>query len=273
MDKMTHKAMVVPVKLENHPNADALSIVHIGGWVVVVRTDDWIDKNIGVYIQPDTLVKNLGPFSFLFERSYSRYVILPDGGAQKFADGEYIRIAAHKFRGVQSFGLLVPAPEGFSVGDNAADYYELAHYEPASIGSTGGDNEKAPRCGFVPIFDVDAMKNYSDVFEDGELVSISEKIHGCLQADSLVKMADGSEKPIKDVKPGEFVISRLDDGSFGSQKVLRSIMQSPTTKLKWMELTFKNGRKLVCTEDHRILTDVGWIEAKDINETHNVCSH
>lgn len=194
MANSTHRADVVPVKLEEHPNADSLSIVRIGLWVVVVRTEDWIGKDKGVYVQSDSLVKNIGPFQFLFERSYPRYIILSDGGAQKAPDGEYIRISAHRFRGIQSFGLLVDAPEGFEIGDNAAEYYGIKHYEPSPDAIIGGDNEKPPACGFVPVFDVEALKNNVDVFEPGELVSISEKVHGSNSRFVWAEDKDGVER-------------------------------------------------------------------------------
>src|SRR5437773_1584681 len=68
MADSTHRAEVVPVVLEKHPNADALSIVKIydGGYQCIVRTEDWVGKDKGVYIQPDSLVPLIQPeFAFL----------------------------------------------------------------------------------------------------------------------------------------------------------------------------------------------------------------
>ena len=36
-----HRVEVVPVVLEQHPNADKLSIVKVRGWQCVVATSDW----------------------------------------------------------------------------------------------------------------------------------------------------------------------------------------------------------------------------------------
>jgi len=51
----------------------------------------------------------------------------------------------------------------------------LGFYDP--WGNTGGGNEKAPR-NTPPVYDVENLKNYADVFVPGEQVVVTEKIHG-----------------------------------------------------------------------------------------------
>lgn len=64
--KSTHKAEVVPVVLEKHPNADSLSIVKVFGYTVVVNTKQWEGHTKAVYIVPDSLVDaSRTEFSFL----------------------------------------------------------------------------------------------------------------------------------------------------------------------------------------------------------------
>lgn len=157
MTKSTHKAEVIEVTLETHPSADALSVVRpFGGYTVVVRTSDWKDGGLGVYIPPDSVVDSSRPeFSFLVGHE---------------------RIRVKKLRGVISMGLLIPAPEGSKVGDDLADYFNIGHYEPREL-ATAGEAERAPD-GYYPVFDVDSFRRYSHVFEDSELVFISEKLHG-----------------------------------------------------------------------------------------------
>ena len=62
-----HRADIIRVDvLEKHNNADALSIVRIGGYQVVVRTDSWKVGDLAVYIQPDSVVPVTKPFEFLW---------------------------------------------------------------------------------------------------------------------------------------------------------------------------------------------------------------
>jgi len=216
--KSTHKAFVEPIILKEHPNADSLSLVTIKEvWNVVVRTEDWQGVDRGVFIQPDTLVPDTDHFSFHFKKTYrlksdkntrvaartieealellteqgitvtekdletvlsnSRYTMMPDGTSIKREDGAYARVTVKKFRGIKSFGLLVPAPEGAEIGDNLAEELGLQHYE-AAISAVGGESERGPSGVTAPKYDVDALKNNIKAFEEGELVSISEKIHG-----------------------------------------------------------------------------------------------
>lgn len=160
-----HSVDVVPVSLTKHPNADALSLVHIGGYQVVVRTEDWAGKQIGAFIPPDSLVDtSREEFSFL--------------------DG-HPRITARRFRGEWSYGLLVPAPVGASLGDNVAKALGVTHYEPqiqiktasASSGRNPIDIFKGPQIQ-GPYYDIENWQKHPGVFEEGEQVYVTEKIHG-----------------------------------------------------------------------------------------------
>jgi hypothetical protein len=53
--------------------------------------------------------------------------------------------------------------------------FSLGLYDP--WGNCGGTNEKAPK-NTPPIYDVENFKRYTDVFENGEEVVVTEKIHG-----------------------------------------------------------------------------------------------
>ncbi len=161
----THQVLVVPVKLENHPNADSLSIVRVfGGYPVCVRTEDWRNQSLGAYIPPDSLVKvSLSEFSFL----------------EKQANAEgYARIRAIKLRGCVSMGLLVPAPPDTNEGDDVTELLGVKHYEPPVMNHViHGDSIKGPE-GYFPKYDIDSMRKYHYLFEEGEPVYVSEKLHG-----------------------------------------------------------------------------------------------
>jgi RNA ligase (TIGR02306 family) len=153
----TYRTEVVKVKLLPHPNADSLSLVQIYGYQVVVRTSDWLGIDLGAYIVPDSVVDtSRSEFSFL---------------------GDNARIKVRRFRGTCSQGLLVKAPEGSKEGDNVADILGVKRYEPPEDLSTGGDNERGPE-GWCPKYDVDSWFRYKDLFQTGEEVVVTEKVHG-----------------------------------------------------------------------------------------------
>ena len=153
----THRVEVVPVHLEPHPNADSLSVVRVfDGYTVCVRTADWIGRELGAYIPPDSVVPDTEQFAFL--------------------DG-HRRIKVRRLRGIISMGLLIPAPEGAAIGDDVAALLGVTHYDPPLPISTGGEAIKPPP-GYRPAFDVESLRRYASVFIPGETVFVSEKVHG-----------------------------------------------------------------------------------------------
>jgi RNA ligase (TIGR02306 family) len=156
----THIVKVVPVNLEPHPNADLLSLVKVGGWTCVVRTEDWVGKDRGVYIPPDYVVPQTEQFEFLGEDDKKR------------------RVRVRRFRGILSQGLLMPAPDGSEFGDDFMDAWGIIRYEPPVACSTGGQFESGPTNRYIPHYDVENFQAYPDVLTHGETVVATEKLHG-----------------------------------------------------------------------------------------------
>lgn len=154
-----HTCDVVRVKLEPHTNADSLSIVRVGDYQCLVRTADWNDGDLGVYIPPDSIVPERPEFAFL---------------------GDHRRIKVKKLRGEWSMGLLIPAPEGVDVGDDCMEMLGIVHYEPEVHGNfqMGGENVKAPDV-LAPCYGVLNFRKYPGFFTQDEKVIVTEKLHGC----------------------------------------------------------------------------------------------
>lgn len=174
MEKSTHKCEVVEVKLTKHPNADALSIVPIYGYTCVVRSEDWKDGDLGVYIPPDSVVDNITrpEFSWL----------------------DKPRVKAKKLRGVVSYGLLIPAPAGAQLGEDWAEKLGVTHYDSEKAVEKGRNNYWGSGAGPAPPgvyngkYDIDTLRRYKNVFEEGEPVVVREKIYG---ANSRFVCVDG----------------------------------------------------------------------------------
>lgn len=157
MEKSTHKVEVVRLgPLEKHPNADKLEIAKIFGYTVCCQVGNFKEGMLAAYIPPDSVVPNTPEFAFL--------------------DGHF-RIKVKKLRGIVSQGFLIPAPEGAKEGDNVASIVGVTHYDPPEPASTGGDAEKAPG-GYRPSYDVDSWYRYRHLFKPGEMVVVTEKLHG-----------------------------------------------------------------------------------------------
>lgn len=162
MAASTHRVEVVPVTLEPHPNADTLSVVRIfSGYTCCVRTEDWQSGDLAAYVPPDSVVPTTRPeFAFLAK----------DGR-------ETERIRVKKLRGIVSMGLLLKAPAGANVGDDLAEHFGVTHYEPPLSLVSGGEDCEPP-AGYHPHYDVESLRRYAQAFVPGELVIVTEKIHG-----------------------------------------------------------------------------------------------
>lgn len=122
-----HRVEVVRINLRKHPNADSLSIVDVGGYEVVVRTDSWIGKEFGVFIPPDSIVPATEEYAFL----------ATDGTLSSLEQNRRYRIIrAKRLRGVVSYGLLMPVPNSVSdpfVGMDLAKTMRIEHYDPTPV--------------------------------------------------------------------------------------------------------------------------------------------
>ncbi len=152
------EAKVVKYKLMKHSNADALSIANIEGlaWQVVVRTIDFVPEGTAIYIPVDTVVPDTKEFEFLRDKKF--------------------RIKAIRLRGEYSYGLLIPNKDNLPVGEDVTDRIGIKKYEPPVPLNMSGDVESVDWiCKYT---DVERYENFPDVFEKGEEVVVTEKIHG-----------------------------------------------------------------------------------------------
>jgi RNA ligase (TIGR02306 family) len=166
-------SLIVPVteieKLLPHSNADALELAQVLGWQLVVRKGEYQAGDRIVYFPIDT--------------------VLPLELSERFGVTKYLskqRIKCAKLRGEPSFGLAVkPDRDDWQLGENVADYYGVSKYEPpVRVGA--GDAEQAHPW-FVEYTDIENMRNFPTIFEPGETVILTEKVHGTNDRVGLVE--------------------------------------------------------------------------------------
>ncbi|MEU3398595.1 RNA ligase (ATP) [Streptomyces filamentosus] len=164
-----------------HPNADALELAQVGLYRAVVAKGAYRTGDTAVYIPeqavlPAALVAELGLTGRL---------------AGKASD----RVKAVRLRGELSQGIVCrPAALAGTDLDRAAaegtDFAEalgIIKWVPPVPPTMSGDVEAAPE--LLPWVDIENLHRYPDVFEPGEPVVLTEKVHGtaCL----LTHVADG----------------------------------------------------------------------------------
>lgn len=166
---------VVRVEVEPHPQADRLDLVKVKGWQCVTRKGEFKTGDLAIYmpvdsVLPPALVAKLG-----IEKFYSR------------------RLKTIKLRGYVSQGMVAPVgllsdcsvaglsvlmPSDILEGLDVTMELGITKYDPPIPVSMSGiqlpDHES-----FFKYTDIENVKNYpSGVFEPGELVVVTEKIHG-----------------------------------------------------------------------------------------------
>lgn len=170
----TFKVEVVQIsKVENHPNADKLDIVMMDGkdWQCVSTKGNYKVGDAAVYFPIDSLLPE--PLEQIIF-----------GGAKVVLHNH--RVKTIKLRGAISQGLVVrPETIGitkFKIGQDVTEALEVKKYEPISKISGRSNplasSKKQSNRHFRKYTGIENAKNYNNIFEDGEIVSITEKIHG-----------------------------------------------------------------------------------------------
>lgn len=169
----TFEVLVRPVKdVYDHPNADRLSIVTVDGYnCISAKQPDgahtYRPGDLVVYIPEDSVLTE----TLLKEMNFWK----DDKGTLAGKQGN--RVKAIKLRGVLSQGVLYPANENATVGQNVAEELGITKYEPEIPASMGGQLFNLGTHLF-PKFDVENFQKYPDVLQTGEEVVATEKLHG-----------------------------------------------------------------------------------------------
>jgi len=188
-----YKVFVVKIeRVEKHPNADRLDLVHVRGWQCVTQRGTFKAGDLAVYIPIDSVLP-----------PDLEAVIFPPDSKVKLSKS---RVKTIKLRGAISQGMLVSAEEflkgyEYSEGYDATELLGITHYEPpAAPASMRGDQvSKKKKNPFFPVYTkMSHFKNYPDLFEEGEDVVVTEKIHGTnFRAGWAPMIADTVWKKIK----------------------------------------------------------------------------
>ena len=156
MSISTHKAEVFRIdKLEPHPNADSLDLIYKDGFTIISQRGTFKVGDLAVHVQPESVVDISLPHFLFLEKP----IVKPK-----------------KLRGILSMGFLLPAPPDSQAGDDLAERLGISHYEP------GADNEDGNSVSGPPIvcpkYDIENIRKYNTLFNDGELVCVTCKING-----------------------------------------------------------------------------------------------
>lgn len=150
----------------HHPNADRLDIVKVKGWECIVGRDQYKEGDLVVFCPPDSIIPK-----DLVEK-YELEYLKKDG-----------RVGATRLRKVMSYGLVLNAEPSWKEGKDVASILGITKYDPPEPSySKGKGGSIVSRKKQNPLFfkytDIENIRNFMDVFKEGEEVIVTEKIHG-----------------------------------------------------------------------------------------------
>ncbi len=235
-----------------HPNADSLSITQVYGQNIIFRTDSFKEGDLAVFIPPDS--------------------VLPmDPGHPLLKDNPNLkpghRVDAVRLRGIFSNGFMVPAHVLFSeeelksipVGTHVADRIGVTKYEDDGDRlSTRGDNEPDP--GYMPCYtDIEGWPKYRNqgVIQEGEEVVLTEKIHGCVDGDTILDTLEFGSLKIQDLvsKKLNVHVKSANLGcaasNFAEYKLVTDWSELPSND-DWYEIELMDGKTLRVTGNHEV---------------------
>ncbi|MFD3538179.1 RNA ligase (ATP) [Streptomyces sp. NPDC058662] len=166
----TLRVTVEELTVHEHPNADALELAQVGLYRAVVAKGAYRTGDFALYIPeqavlPAVLIEELGLTG-------------------RLAGGSADRVKAVRLRGEISQGLVCRprALDGVDLevaAKEGADFAELlgiTKWVPLIPTHMSGDVESAPD--LLPWVDIENLQRYPELFEPGEPVVLTEKLHG-----------------------------------------------------------------------------------------------
>ncbi|MFG3039582.1 RNA ligase (ATP) [Streptomyces sp. NPDC048330] len=153
-----------------HPNADALELAQIGLYRAVVAKGAYRTGDTAVYIPEQAVL----PAALVDEL----------GLTGRLAGGDANRVKAVRLRGELSQGIVcrpgaladVDLERAAADGTDFAETLGIVKWVPPIPPTMSGDVEAAPD--LLPWVDIENLQRHPDVFEPGEPVVLTEKLHG-----------------------------------------------------------------------------------------------
>jgi len=161
--------------IQKHPNADTLSIAKVLQWPIVIKTGDFVENELIVFIQIDSIVPENETFEFMRKNNF--------------------RVWNAKFKKCSSQGLVMPlsilSAGDYKEGDDVTEILGVIKFEkPEPIVAEAVGHFPTH---IIPITDEDNLLNNPDVMKEfvGEEVYLTGKADG---SSCTVILKDGQFK-------------------------------------------------------------------------------
>jgi RNA ligase (TIGR02306 family) len=169
-------------RVERHPNADRLDLVGVKGWNCVVGRNEPSEPkykvgDLAIYV----------PIDSVLPEKLESYLFPPDSKIKL----EKSRVRSIKIRKALSQGMVIdmspeledlyPGIAGLSIGADVADKLGITKYEPPEEtipGPMRAGQQSKRNPNFKKYTDIENFKFHTNLFKDGDMVYVTEKLHG-----------------------------------------------------------------------------------------------
>lgn len=166
----TLRVTVEELTVHDHPDADALELAQVGLYRAVVAKGAYRTGDLALYIPEQAVL----PAALIEEL----------GLTGRLAGSSKDRVKAVRLRGELSQGLVCRprALDGVDLALAAKECTDFAEalgivkWSPPVPTTMAGDVDPAP--GLLPWVDIENLQRYPGIFEEGEPVVLTEKLHG-----------------------------------------------------------------------------------------------
>lgn len=262
----TLRVTVERLTIHEHPNADALELAQVGLYRAVVAKGAYKTGDYALYIPeqavlPADLIEELGLTGRLAGKEKDRVKAIRLRG--ELSQGIVCRPVALADLWADSAAVGLAETELAGNQRDFADELGITKWVPPIPVGMSGQVEPAPN--LLRWIEIENIKRYPDIFEPGEPVIATEKIHGCLHGGTRILMADYTWRKISDlVKEGYRgdVLGRNENGEITPTPVVNTFDNGRTTDWVRIEVDRRGiGRgsassAVTMTPNHRVWSPV-----------------
>jgi RNA ligase (TIGR02306 family) len=208
-----------------------MCICTVKGWRVCAGRDPETDRNQFepgdkcIYVPPDAVLQpalsdRLGVTKYLSPLAKNAEGVRPPGG----------RVRVARLRGEPSYGLIMrPEDAALEVGTDVATLYGITKWEPPQEQIDGESERDHPA--FHTYTDIENYRNFPDLFQDGEEVVFTEKIHGKCTRVGLVRTADREGEDAWTFMAGSHNLRRKEFDARGRRSQFWECLSEPVRQL------------------------------------------
>lgn len=169
-----------------------------------------------------------------------------------------------KVHGIKKFLMVVPNANLIMQGSEDFEEYGLDELDDCELQQIHGGNKKKISSGLMIGTYQSLVKMEPEFFDDVEAVFVDE----CLHPDSLINMADGSVRPIRDVKECDEVLTVNDVTGCIEPNVVDFVYRNLSRNQKMYEIETEDGNILKITGNHKVRMKSGeWKRVEDLSDS------